>query len=72
VAVHSLSAAESRKTRSLRHVAVIARGEHDLEVEAAQAHEPTDVVETYGGATGLPTGDCRLGRASAACQLGLR
>ena len=72
VAVHPLLAVEIRKPRGLSHIAVIAWHEHDLEVEAAQAHQSTDVVETDCGATGLPSGDCRLGRRGSACQLGLR
>src|SRR6516164_11141872 len=72
VAVHPFLAVEISKPRGLSHIAVIAWHEHELEVEAAQAHQPTDVVETDRGATGLPSGDCRLGRRSSACQLGLR
>jgi hypothetical protein len=71
VAVHPFLAAENRKPRSLSHVTVVAWHEHELEVEAAQPHHSTNVVETDGGAAGLPTGDCRLGRAGSACQLGL-
>ncbi|WP_085161492.1 hypothetical protein [Mycobacterium lacus] len=68
--IHPLLAAENRKPRRLGHIAVVLWHKRELEVEAAQAHQSTDVVETDGGATGLPSSDCRLGRVGSAADMG--
>ncbi len=71
VPVHAFLAAETGKPSRLGHVAVVAREQHQFQVEPAQAYEAQDIVEADRGAPRFPAGDPRLRRASPGGQLGL-
>src|SRR5262245_44698515 len=67
MSIHAFLPGEAGKARCLRHIALVAWQQHDLEVEAAQPDEADDVVKAHRGAAGLPPRYPGLG---GACQLG--
>jgi hypothetical protein len=69
--VKALLTSEVGQPRRLGQVAFVVRHEHQLEVEAAQAHDPENIVEADRGAAGLPACDGGLGGAGPGGQLGL-
>lgn len=60
MAVEALLSAEAGQAARLRHIAVIGGDQHDLQVEAAQPNNPTDVIEADSGPTRFPACHDRL------------